>query len=293
MGKRADCEAAQDGLEWLDGLAAEESAERRSHYALSRHPVGFIAERDGNQYCLVGRGDIPEVSRREDQPRKDLVERLNRPKLLMGPKSVHEAHECAAHIHARSPWMSEASAFLMSEVERRIRSGLRFTGFAPLLLHGGPGVGKTHYARFVAEAFGPPLMVLDGASMVSVFQIAGVERGWGTAATSPIVRFIAETGVANPIVVIDEVDKVGGDSRAGRLHSALLGQLEGSSSKQWRCPFTEMTLDLSRVSWVLTANDLGQVPPPLKGSVPRHRCQAAHPGAGPRLRAVADARRGA
>ena len=164
--------------------------------------------------------------------------------------------------------MAPISEYVMNQAEQRVRAGLRHCGFGPFIVHGEPGIGKTHYARHLADAAKVPVLMMDGASMLSVFQVSGVERGWASGNASPLVRHIATTGVANPIVIIDEIEKVGSGGVAGSPQNALLGMIDRASAKAWRCPYTELEIDLSRVSWVFTANDVGAVSAPL-----RDRCR--------------------
>lgn len=237
--------------------------QRRVQQTLMNKPVGFVVDRGGVRSCIVTRGSPPEATK-DNAAVRALVSALIRTKRLVGFDDVDQIHEWASFVHNESPWMAPLSAYLMDEMILRVRNRLRFVGFGPVLVHGAPGIGKTHYARVAAQSAGVPVLVMDGATMMSVFQVAGVEKGWASAAPSPIVKLIADTGVANPIVVIDEVDKVGaGDQKAGSAHHALLGLLEGVSAGAWRCPYTEMTIDLSRVSFMMTANDVSKVPQPL------------------------------
>lgn len=232
---------------------------------LAQHPVGYVVDNGGLQNCVVSRGDVPDGGRKDDADRRDLGVKLTRPMILIGPQTAHEIHEWMDYVHGESPWMADVSTYVMRQVEERFRQGDRFVHFEPVLVHGAPGVGKSHYANFLAESAGVPVLTLDGSSMISVFQIAGVERGWHGACASPVVRFLADNACANPVIIIDEVDKVGstGNSRGGSPHSALLGMIERLSAQKWRCPYTELTVDLSKVSWFLTANDISDVPQPL------------------------------
>ncbi|RWR13810.1 AAA family ATPase [Paenirhodobacter populi] len=238
---------------------------------LMAKPVGHIVERDGDRWCLITKSPVP-TGKRDDKPREELGSKLVTKKSLVHTSGVDEVHQWISEVHESAPWMAEASSFIMEEVLKRVRHGLNTVSFDPVLIGGPPGIGKTHYARNLAESVGAPHLVLDGATMNSSFQISGVERGWSSADASPIVRLIAETGVANPIVIIDECEKISRDqARAGNAHHALLSLMERLSAKRWRCPFTEMELDLSRVSWILTANDVELVAAPL-----RDRCRVIH-----------------
>ncbi|WP_052174721.1 AAA family ATPase [Paracoccus sanguinis] len=231
---------------------------------LDSRPVGKVLKRDGALWCRVANA----AATRFDDPKsraavESLIAKLNQPMRLNGPRSQHRIHEAVSRIHETSPWLAPVSQFLMSQFQSLWDAGAPFWGFGPVLLVGEPGCGKTHYAHAVAEALGSPLLRLDGSSMVSVFQIAGTERGWSSASASPIIRLIADRAVANPVVILDEVEKCGTGSTGGSPHSALLGMLEPVSNSVWRCPFTEAHVDLSRVSWIFTANDLAAVPAPL------------------------------
>lgn len=238
----------------------------RIQQKLDEKPVGFVVDWGGPQQCLITKDWPSDADRKDEAGRRDLASKLRRIKNLIGFRDEDTVHHWMHYVHERAPWMGPVSAYIMEQVLGRVRHGLNYVNFDPILLHGAPGIGKTHYAKMLAEYAGTPVLVMDGSAMFSAFQIAGVERGWATAGASPVVRFIADMGVANPIVVIDEADKIGSGvgHRAGNPHHALLGMMESVSAKSWRCPYTEVRLDLSRVSWLLTANDTSQIPAPLK-----------------------------
>lgn len=268
-----DDEPKDDGSDWAKRHArfTRMMAEKRRKLAekvaanqrLFDKPVGTVVDSGGLLRCLVTKGSPPDPNK-DNADKVKLVKDLIRTKQLNGFLDVDHVHEWADYVHANSPWMAPLSEYLMNELVMRIKHGVRCVGFSPVIVHGDPGIGKTHYARMVAESAGVPFLVMDGATMNSSFQISGVEKGWSSAAVSPIVKLIADTDVANPVVVIDEIDKIGGlEQRAGNPHHALLGLLETASAKAWRCPYTELTIDLSRVSWMLTANDITKVSQPL------------------------------
>lgn len=248
-----------------DPAARMREERERIYHWLREKPTGHIMDRRGIRYCLVTKGPPPLAANKDDNARQSLGAALVRPKQVQCARDQDEVHQWMAAVHEHSPWMGPVSVHVMENALRRVRTGTRIVGFDPVLVHGEPGIGKTHYARALADSMGLPVLVLDGASMISGFQVSGLERGWSGACASPIVRLIAETGIANPVVIVDEADKIPTEvSRGGSAHNALLGMMEPVSAGRWRCPYTEMVLDLRGVSWFLTANDPSLVAAPLK-----------------------------
>ena len=258
-----------------DPAARRRERQELIYHKLKDRPTGFLVDRLGARHCLLTKSPPPVANTKDDNARQSLGVALTKPKQVSCAKDEDEVHQWMAAVHEHSPWMGPVSVHVMENALRRVRSGTRVIGFDPVLVHGEPGIGKTHYARALADSMGLPVLVLDGASMISGFQVSGLERGWSGACASPIVRLIAETGIANPVVIVDEADKIPPESaRGGTAHHALLGMMEPVSAGRWRCPYTEMVLDLRGVSWFLTANDPALVAAPLKDRCRVIRAQA-------------------
>ena len=141
-----------------------------------------------------------------------------------------------------------------------IRAGGRGLRFPPVILDGPPGVGKTHFARRLAAHAGTTCRVIDAGAASAAFRIAGVERGWSTEAPGIPVQEMLATGITNPVIVVDEIDKAAEAEFSGSgfrtsLVAALLGLLEPDSAKGWECLCFRLTFDMSRICWVLTSND--------------------------------------
>jgi MoxR-like ATPase len=95
----------------------------------------------------------------------------------------------------------------------------------------------------------------------------GSDPAWSKSQAGIPLQEIAKTGIANPIMIVDEIEKAGTMTTSGggrvSLPEALLGLLEPSSSTAWECPFTRRTYNMSQISWVLTANERDGIPAPL------------------------------
>lgn len=189
---------------------------------------------------------------------------------LAGPGSEHAADEIAAMLFEESPWLQRAIEVIWRDMRRFARDGLGLK-FRPILLDGPPGIGKTYLARRIAELSGLPELNLDVGSSTEGWRITGMNRGWGTSYPSPIVSSILDTGCANPIVFIDEIDKAGiCHSRSGvstSIVTSLLVLTEPRSAYGWECPFYGCKLDMSHVNWILASNRSALVPEPLRTRV--------------------------
>ena len=168
-------------------------------------------------------------------------------------------------IHERAPWMRSASVAAMQGARATAGRGTRLP---PMLIVGPPGTGKTTWATGLTAALGLPSIVIS-ATTRGLFSLSGVEHGWSTARPGDLISRMLTTGVGNPIVVVDEVDKAAGGARttAGQsmpgIADALLEMIEPATAAAWTCPSLGTRFDISGVSWIMTANDLSRVPAPL------------------------------
>ncbi|MBA1159232.1 AAA family ATPase [Microvirga mediterraneensis] len=137
---------------------------------------------------------------------------------------------------------------------------LRFQ--SPMLLLGSPGIAKTTLAMALCRELGLPHRVIDGASTFDGM-LLGASRQWSAASPGCHWDLILEHRVANPALIIDEVEKVGGSKRNGDLKSTLLALLEPQRAASFLDPYLEMPIDLSALNVILTANDLSPLSRPL------------------------------
>ena len=128
----------------------------------------------------------------------------------------------------------------------------------PLLLVGPPGVGKTHFAKCVADLMGVPRFIyaLESAETVSV--LTGSDKHWWNSETGQLFKLIVQGEFANPLVVLDELDKVSSGNHY-RPANALHAVLEPSTAKQLRDKCIDLTFDASYTVYIATANRLSTI----------------------------------
>jgi ATP-dependent Lon protease len=132
----------------------------------------------------------------------------------------------------------------------------------PMLLLGEPGIGKTHFARKIAELLGTGFGFVPMSSLTAGWVLSGASSQWKNAKPGKVFDTFLNGDYANPVIVVDELDKASGDGQYDPL-GALYELLEVKTATRFIDEFVELPIDASGAVWLATANDPARIPEPL------------------------------
>jgi ATP-dependent Lon protease len=132
----------------------------------------------------------------------------------------------------------------------------------PILLLGGPGIGKTHFARRVSQMLGTGYGFVPMSSLTAGWVLSGASSQWKNAKPGKVFETFLNGEYANPVMVVDEIDKASAEGQYDPL-GALYELLEIQTAMRFTDEFAEIPIDASGAVWFATANDASRIPEPL------------------------------
>jgi ATP-dependent Lon protease len=132
----------------------------------------------------------------------------------------------------------------------------------PMLLLGEPGIGKTHFARKIAQLLGTGFGFVPMSSLTAGWVLSGASSQWKNAKPGKVFDTFLNGDYANPVIVVDEIDKASGDGQYDPL-GALYELLEIETATRFVDEFVELPIDASGALWLATANEAARIPEPL------------------------------
>jgi ATP-dependent Lon protease len=222
--------------------------------------------------------DLPEEIRKEAERELRRMEQL--------PQAAPDYHVIRTYLEyvLELPWkksseekldLNEAQKILdedhygLEDIKKRILESLAVVKLRPdskspiILFVGPPGVGKTSLGRSIARALGREFDRISLGGVRDEAELRGHRRTYVGAMPGRIIQTFRRVGVNNPVLMLDEIDKMGNDYR-GDPAAALLEILDPAQNNTFRDHYLDLPFDLSKTFFIATANQLGPIPIPLR-----------------------------
>lgn len=197
---------------------------------------------------------LPDKKNDRGAPRSEFGHLAQRALPLVRTPDLREAAET---LTTEFPWLSSVTVRILETL-----IGKEAALLPPVLLLGKPGCGKSEYARRLTDVLGLPRTEVSCGGMADA-SFGGTSRQWSTGRSCTALSAIRRAGVANPALILDELDKADPGRHNGSVLDVILSQIEPGSRKQYLDPFLECPVDLSGVAFVACCNSVEALRGPL------------------------------
>jgi len=237
---------------WLDTLA-----QRLDDKALTEHARSEVAR------------ELDRLRRMNPQSQEANIARTYLELMADLPWGPEDATEDKLDLRAARALL-ERDHYGLDKVKRRIIEYLSVRKLAPtkrgplLCLAGPPGVGKTSLAKSIAESLGRTFVRMALGGVRDDAEVRGHRRTYVGALPGRLVQLMRKAGTTNPVFLLDEIDKLGGDANRGDPASAFLEALDPEQNDEFEDHYLGTPYDLSKVIFICTANDVSKIPPVLR-----------------------------
>lgn len=195
--------------------------------------------------------------------RVGLVEQLSglaQPKELRVP--THDHWQQLQTLQQQLPHMAAVLTSLLNRIKLQVATQQPLK-LSPTLLLGPPGNGKSHLMHCLAEILTLPTLEIQLGGNADNLALIGTSRHWGSAAPGKLALFLAQSTIANPLVLLEEIDKSALGNHGWTL-DILLVLLEPENARRFEDKFVEVPMDLRYCTFLATANSSAELPAPLR-----------------------------
>lgn len=239
-------------------LAIMKEAKISTHLEEVKSTAGYLLDKNPGLVVLES------ISPSEDRTVRSTLKRFEGLMLTPTPLAqiVSDVHNIKKVLDEKFPWFENLTEKITKMMlVRQLGSGDFY--LPPMILLGPPGIGKTYYVKTLCELINVPHRVISMAGKSDNRDLVGTARGWSGGHPSMPVTLIQEHQIANPVVVLDELEKCGGSDQNGRALDTLLTLFENTSAQRIFDEYLCGNINLAHISWIATGNDVKQLPAPL------------------------------
>lgn len=208
----------------------------------------------------ISESDLNDLPKHKQKQFNKLTEEIDF--LKVDVKQIEKARRKINQIY---PWFQQSTNQIVNSILYNHDKGSEIVKFDPVLVHSGPGMGKTTWAKMITKEMGLDTHFFSLSGVYNSMDIVGTSKGFANKTPSIVSEFYSKQQHGNGVILFDEVDKTGGDRDThGNVYDALIALTEQENSKHFKDIAIGANIDASHINYIFTANDIKKIPTPLK-----------------------------